>query len=235
MSETNKTGRYSIGQKLLVIAFRNQIPGKGEHPTKRTWVKFYAPHWHYTEHGARTVDICVEELEVIEHHKVPDGNDPKGEKTCDGYILKDSKGNRFTNQYPYAYYGQMSDAGNRIFERDVSHLENEEDRNAVYRGEKEPGEYTLLEEALDSIDPTSPARSGDRRFAALLEKHNSRENLAVKQGPLDEAAIAYHTEGVRRILEAFKTSKFSHNFKLTIDTWHEGASYKLRRWMVKPI
>lgn len=88
------TGRYSIGEKLVGIAFHVSLFNSS--------AELAANHFKLIE------------LTVTEHHKVPNGH--TGEDfTYDGYILAGPEGAVFHNQYPAAYYEQMSDHANRSF------------------------------------------------------------------------------------------------------------------------
>lgn len=98
--------------------------------------------------------INFTKLMVTEHHKVYDTYDEKREKPpeCDGYILTDTEGRLWSNQYPTASYGQMSDEGNRRFHRHSTTKEGEEALVAELR--KERGSFYechLLSAVLEKI------------------------------------------------------------------------------------
>lgn len=93
--------RYAISEKLLTIAF--VYNGEIHTGLPYQWGR-EAPE-----------GILIRELEVIEHHKVPNEWDLEGEKEYDGFVLKDAEGFIWHNQYPYASYGQVSDSGDRLF------------------------------------------------------------------------------------------------------------------------
>lgn len=62
------------------------------------------------------LQINFAKLEVTEHHKVRNSYDDESKvPEYDGYVLKDSNGVEFHNQYPTASYGQTTDTGNRRF------------------------------------------------------------------------------------------------------------------------
>ncbi len=88
--------RYEIGQKVLVcrVDFFNE-----ENPFRRV----YCP---WLKDVLRGIEI--EELEVMEHHKVAYSQDPKQELKYDGFVLVDKKGGKWFNQYPSASYSQTS-------------------------------------------------------------------------------------------------------------------------------
>lgn len=98
--------------------------------------------------------INFTKLMVTEHHKVYDSYDEKRTKPpeCDGYILTDTEGRLWSNQYPTASYGQMSDEGNRRFHRHSTTKEGEEALVAELR--KERGSFYechLLSDVLEKI------------------------------------------------------------------------------------
>lgn len=74
----------------------------------------YQP-WEHTLLGVK-----VKMLTCVEHHKVPNEWDtstpPK--LNCDGFIFLDEEtGNRWSNQYPVASYGQTTDTADRVVMR----------------------------------------------------------------------------------------------------------------------
>ena len=66
----------------------------------------------------------------------------------DGYILAADDGTIFTNQYPRASYGQVSDRGDRIFHIDFRG-KTEEDFKKMFDNEaKVPHEYVIINEVF---------------------------------------------------------------------------------------
>ena len=132
MSEV-KTGRYSVGEEIYacVFVYSNHIsislpytPWSNETPT----------------------DIKFIKLTVKEHHKVPGDYDE--EIKYDGYILAADDGTIFTNQYPRASYGQMSDRGDRIFHIDFRGKTEEDFRKMFDNQAKVPHEYVIINEVF---------------------------------------------------------------------------------------
>jgi hypothetical protein len=88
----------------------------------------------------------------VEHHKVADYWAKDGEdKRFDGYILTDDKSAKWLNQYPRASYGQVSDAANRQFNRDIKGLSKEQIKSLINDEENEPLVYELLSEHIGRI------------------------------------------------------------------------------------
>lgn len=98
-----KTGRYSIGEVLYAVCF--------EYKNRRNRFSTSPPFiWGDAETPAA---IHFVKLTVTAHHRVP--GDWDDEIKYDGYELVDDKGQVYTNQYPRASYGQLSDEGDRRF------------------------------------------------------------------------------------------------------------------------
>ncbi len=122
MTIKTNTGRYSVGEKLLVVSFQHMHPGRASSPALKKWTYDYWPKYMSVIHGVRVTGVELFELEVKEHHKVKWEYDEDGaEPRYDGYVLEDSKGNRWFNQYPTAAYGQVSDRANRLFDLDTDY------------------------------------------------------------------------------------------------------------------
>ena len=138
MSEA-KTGRYSVGEEIYacVFVYSNHIsislpytPWSNETPT----------------------DIKFIKLTVKEHHKVP--GDYDDEVKYDGYILAADDGTIFTNQYPRASYGQVSDRGDRIFHIDFRGKTEEDFKKMFKNKTKVPYEYVLIHEVFTPMFKT---------------------------------------------------------------------------------
>lgn len=98
-----KTGRYSVGEVLYAVTF--------EYKNRRNRFSTSPPFiWGDDETPAA---IHFVKLTVTKHHRVP--GDWDDEIKYDGYELVDAKGQGYTNQYPRASYGQLSDEGDRRF------------------------------------------------------------------------------------------------------------------------
>ena len=107
--------RFFVGEKIPVI----RIDKKGQHPVRmfqNYWVLFEQCRDAMREGKLDEVlDIKMEVLEVTEHHKVPVAWREEEGPTADGYLLKDSEGKRWHNQYPVANYGQLDDSNDWRF------------------------------------------------------------------------------------------------------------------------
>ena len=132
MSEA-KTGRYSIGEEIYACVFVYNDRISTSQP--------------YMMRSIETpTDIKFIKLTVKEHHKVP--GDYDDEVKYDGYILAADDGTIFTNQYPRASYGQLSDRSDRIFHIDFRG-KTEEDFKKMFDNEvKVPHEYVIINEVF---------------------------------------------------------------------------------------
>lgn len=100
--------RYTVGESYPFVAILFQ---RGDHKETQGMGGTFLP-W---EH--KLIEIHVEVLKCIEHHKVPnywdESEQPKLD--CDGFIFQNTGfAERWNNQYPRAEYGQMSDRADRI-------------------------------------------------------------------------------------------------------------------------
>lgn len=132
--------RYRVEQNLFAVHF-----GYNLH-IPRTYGFYTHPlMWDNIEPD----DINIIKLTVTEHHKVPDNYDTEGKLDYDGYLLKSEDGQTFTNQYPRASYGQLSDDGNRRF---TIHIKDTDSLDKVRNGNpKAIFELHLLSEVLEKI------------------------------------------------------------------------------------
>lgn len=105
---TPNTGRYSIGEEIYAMSYIYETGGETHSSCLRplTWLQENTPK-----------EVKFIKLTVKEHHKVPiEYTNDLG----DGYILEtDDPSVKYTNQYPVASYGQVTDTGNRIFTLDT--------------------------------------------------------------------------------------------------------------------
>ena len=134
MSEA-KTGRYSIGEEIYACVF---VYGDR--------ITTYQPYLIWSWSNEVPTDIKFIKMTVKEHHKVPGQYDE--EIKYDGYILATDDGALFTNQYPLASYGQVSDRGDRIFHIDFRG-KTQEDFNKIFDNQaKVPYEYVMIDEVF---------------------------------------------------------------------------------------
>jgi len=149
-----KTGRYSIGEEIYACVFVYSDRISTSQP--------------YMMRSIETpTDIKFIKLTVKEHHKVP--GDYDDEVKYDGYILAADDGTIFTNQYPRASYGQVSDRGDRIFHIDFRG-KTEEDFKKMFDNEvKVPHEYVIINEVFTPMVK-----------AVTLDKEKLSDGLGVK-------------------------------------------------------
>lgn len=130
---TEKT-RYQIGQELYVISFIYPNRSSISQPLMG-WERDIP------------VDVKFKKLTVTEHHKVR--GEFEEELKYDGFILKDDGDDKFTNQYPVASYGQISDKGDRVFR--LKPKDKESYKDLFINETKRPYEYILIEEVYGPI------------------------------------------------------------------------------------
>ena len=153
MSEA-KTGRYSIGEEIYACVF-----------VYNDRISISQPYMMWS--NETPTDIKFIKLTVKEHHRVPGEHDD--EVKYDGYILAADDGKIFTNQYPRAGYGQISDRGDRIFHIDFRG-KTEDDLKKMFENEaKVPHEYVLIHEAFTPMFK-----------AVTLDKEKLSDGLGVK-------------------------------------------------------
>lgn len=144
--------RFELCQKIPVVSFRVHYHDQIGELFNTT---FFFP-WEVT---VLSSEIVL--LEVVEHHKVPYRYDPKMEKTCDGYVLKDESGGVWHNQYPMAYYGQLDDSYDRLFTRSPENPRQPRFTSltdymagllrGVYQLSKDPEKGKALQEVYDDL------------------------------------------------------------------------------------
>lgn len=153
MSEVN-TGRYSVGEEIYACVF-----------VYNDRISISQPYMMWS--NETPTDIKFIKLTVKEHHRVPGEHDD--EVKYDGYILAADDGKIFTNQYPRAGYGQISDRGDRIFHIDFRG-KTEDDLKKMFENEaKVPHEYVLIHEAFTPMFK-----------AVTLDKEKLSDGLGVK-------------------------------------------------------
>lgn len=97
--------RYEEGQKIWTVFFHN-VEGF-LYPSYSQFMPF---------DGKPYPEIVFRELTVTEHHKVrSEWENTDTPPACDGFLLKDSDGRIWHNQYPFASYGQISDSCDGLF------------------------------------------------------------------------------------------------------------------------
>lgn len=135
---TNTTGRYSIGEEIYCITFKYS-------DTINVSTSMIA----VVMDGNPDI-VVFNKLTVKEHHKVPNRYDLTD--TCnDGYVLEDENGIVFHNQYPYADYGQVSDAGDRYFVIDFSNKSEEIIKTIIDNKYNQPYEFVAISELVANI------------------------------------------------------------------------------------
>lgn len=133
--------RYKLGEKLLVLGFYHNSPLKAPSVWSTLGSVVAQPELGW--------QIKIIELTVTEHHKVAWDQDPDGEKKYDGFILTDSKGMVYYNQYPHASYGQTTDLADRVFKVRLEAF-SEEDLQLYFK-EYQVVRYTRIDEFYEPM------------------------------------------------------------------------------------
>ena len=98
--------RFQIGQTLFAVQFETS------HPHRENSTQLFSMPLRFNNEMPKKITII--KMEVAEHHRVPGEWDD--EIKYDGFILTDIENStKYTNQYPRAAYGQISDEGDRRF------------------------------------------------------------------------------------------------------------------------
>lgn len=164
--------RFEVGQKHPFIFVRFQF-GNGRSNNNGLTPSTYLP-W---EHKLLRIDIF--DLESLMEHQSP--VEYSEDRTAPGYVLRDSNGKTWHNQYPVAHFGQISDNANWIARR---HFESREEiQNAV-----EEGGHILSGTCLKSY--LSNVAFGIYQ----LNEHNKPELAAQLQKHLDAVCEQFRTQ-----------------------------------------
>lgn len=112
MKANKDTGRYDIGQEIIVANIANNYFSEGK--VERVYELDFPS---YLDDKRRPVSVLFKKLKVVSHHKVPYLYDDDQIPNCDGYLLVDEDGKQWHNQYPYANYGQLDTSSDSLFFR----------------------------------------------------------------------------------------------------------------------
>ncbi len=224
MNNQSNTGRYSIGQKLVTVSVRVQRPGFEGEASRLSWNTSLPSYLDYTVHGITVHSVVFRVLEVIEHHRV--SGDWDDEVKYDGYILRDVvDGLLWTNQYPHASYGQVSDAADRIFMIHENGMSEKEIENFVV---KCPYQTRLFSDLVDSYTPTKEDR---QRMIDAINKGDKRTTTA---------SMSYIDNTLAKIVRDFKKALGS-KYELYDEVWYRSRDvrtnqpYALTRKSVREI
>lgn len=127
--------RYEIGQEIYAVSFydtRHKLRGLHAVPSASL-------------QSEATINHKFVKLTVVEHHKVALDQNPNGEKENDGFVLRDSEGKVYHNQYPVATYGVFTSKADHYFLRKLGESQTIEDLIGV----EEACSYIDIERAYD--------------------------------------------------------------------------------------
>lgn len=135
--------RFTIGQKLFTIGLVLNSKSTGK----------IAIHGHFVNPIPSLYSISkiqFNELTITEHHKV--AGEWSDKKEYDGFKAVDKNGLTYSNQYPIASYGQLSDNKNHEFELDLieesyeknSHLSLDQFFESIFAQNLSPYNYELI-------------------------------------------------------------------------------------------
>lgn len=178
----NKTGRYSLNEVIYGVVFTYK-----ERSSPCTFPPFLYD-------NTIPDKIHFKKLTVEEHHKVPSEYDEDKRKTCDGYVLKDEKGQIFYNQYPEAHYGQTSDECDRLFE---IYAETDEEINKI---------------AADILNNPYIYKDAKSIFSSMMRGIN---DLSAIDTPEAQEKVKLLRNFIARFTEEFNnyTGKYIHSHK----------------------
>lgn len=157
---TKTTGRYQVGEEIYALAFKS---------SEKKAV--------YTNASLIALPVIMDgvvfnKLTVIEHHKVPYSESTNDALVADGYILVDETGKRYTNQYPRASYGQISDSGDRIFTIEEKG-KSREYLHALFTNEyNEPVEFVSIQQEVATIQTLSSDKKFELNNPNLFKKYS---------------------------------------------------------------
>lgn len=135
--------RFTIGQKLFTIGLVLNSKSTGK----------LAIHGHFSNPIPSLYSVSkiqFNELTITEHHKV--AGEWSDEKEYDGFKAVDKNGLTYSNQYPTASYGQLTDNKNHEFELDLieetyeknSHLGLDQFFESIFAQNLSPYNYELI-------------------------------------------------------------------------------------------
>lgn len=133
------TGRYAIGEEIYACSLIYET-----HPRPSIQKPFVFD-------DEAPCDIKFNKFTVVEHHRVPSVYAQNEELEHDGYVLYDDNGVRFTNQYPRASYGQLSDIRDRVFTRDTTGMSKDEISMLLDKSKEQPYEFVSVDEMLTPL------------------------------------------------------------------------------------
>ena len=170
MTETierpTKTSRFAVGQKIVAMNYvLNGRRSMFSNPVYRPWAD-------------KLDSIELVTLTVASQHDVASSWDPKGAKEHSGFLLNDSTGQVWSNQYPHASYGQVSDAADWIFHRQLPNYDQAtDDQLCVY----EDASQVLARIQRGITLFSTPGQALDLTIAEQLKKHLSDLETLIHQ------------------------------------------------------
>lgn len=188
---TQSTGRYSVGQKLIIITY---IRKDGISPLS------VLPYLINNSLEKEVAELVLTELTIGTHHKVAWEYDEQKEKKYDGYIAVDKNNNVWHNQYPRAAYEQTSNEGDYAFYKNLDSMNSGESVEDFF---KRHGTYdgTLLTHHRDVLKRLSQKDSPYMKSVTkLIEKIDNKLkdefNLKLEEVPLckDKPSLSKYTK-----------------------------------------
>lgn len=200
--------RYQINEILPVIHFEF----KGNSVLENALFKM--PYLHYETPVSR---INFKLLTVTEHHKVSWEYDEEDKRVHDGYLLRDEAGVTYSNQYPRASYGQVTDTADRRFDL---YFGSDQEAEAFFKHAHDKNLlvpiYHLMSDVLQDI------QKGIVEITKILEKEHN-ESLNTKKVKL----VAL----IDRISKEFMIHYPGWRFEVVEEPIVEGSDYLI--WKTK--
>lgn len=156
--------------------------------------------------------INFTKLTVTEHYKVHNAHetDTAKDPDCDGYLLKSDSDTVFSNQYPVASYGQVSDTGDRRFRLKLT----EEQAPNGYRALRDSNPETIFEYHLLS-DVLETMVRGIKELGDVMPSEERSERAREKLELLDPL--------YERVIKEFKEKYPDQQLNIDWETLIEGS------------
>lgn len=188
----------TLGQEVIVISFKRN---NGE-----TFQLFEMPYCY--NHEEEEVEVLIKKLTVTEQHAVLE----EWSNGCSayGFVLKDTAGNEWYNQYPIAAYGQLDCSRDYVFTiKEAKIPGGQKEEEAVLQKTGGNFQYmeictvlNLLQRGVKHLKTTTGLDIVIKKFEALfnniVERLKSEFGLVIVETPIFEGA---KTTGIKLVKE----------------------------------
>lgn len=191
--------RFTIGQEVIAISFKRN---NGE-----TFQLFEMPYCY--NHEEEEVEVLIKKLTVTEQHAVLE--EWSNECSAYGFVLKDTAGDEWYNQYPIAAYGQLDCSRDYVFTIKEAKIPGgqEEEEKAILQKTGGNFQYMeictvldLLQRGVKILKTTTGLDVVIKKLEALfnniVERLNKEFGLVIIETPIFEGA---KTTGIKLVKE----------------------------------